>query len=83
MSCFGFRYLVDGVVLMKINKRRVFLSFFDIVCFAFVAAFCFFVSKASFDQATMANGGDYWLSAAILCGLLFLSRILFGVYATL
>lgn len=68
---------------MKINKRRVFLSVFDILCFAFVASFCFFVSKASFDQSTIANGGDYWISAAILCGLLFLSRILFGVYATL
>ena len=68
---------------MKINRRRVFLALFDVLCFAFVAAFCFFVSVACFQNVTVADGGDYAISAALLCGFLFVSRILFGVYATL
>ena len=68
---------------MKINKRRVFLAFFDLLCFSLVAILSFFVSVASFENISVASGGDYVISSAILCGFVFVSRILFGVYATL
>ena len=68
---------------MKINKRRVYLALFDVVCFTFVAALCFFVSAVSFDTVSVAGSTDFAVSSAILCGFMFVSRILLGVYATL
>ncbi len=67
---------------MKINKRKIFLAFFDILCFVFIATVCFFVSAAGFDDVSFANGGKYVIAAFFLCGGLFFSRLLFGVYRT-
>ena len=70
-------------VCMKVNKRRIFLIFFDILCFAFVAATCFFVFAASLDKVSVSDSGDYAISSLVLCVFMLFSRLLFGVYTTL
>ena len=68
---------------MKINKRRIYLIIFDILCFALVAAACFFFPSATFEKTAFESGAQYALSASALCAVLFLSRLVFRVYTTL